>query len=62
MNFPTLISRQGPFPIIGMLGGIFIFIQTLKETSVSMQWKTRSDAVFCSVWSSFALFADVPQK
>ena len=34
---------------LGLLGGIFIFIQILKETSVSKQWRTWSDAAFCSV-------------
>ena len=40
----------------------FIFIQILKEFSVSKQWRTWSDAAFCGVWSGFALFAYVPQK
>ena len=37
-------------------------IQILKETSVSKQWKTWSDAVFCSIWSGFSLLADVPPQ
>ena len=66
MYFPILIYWTSPFPILGLLDGILIFIQNFysnfKETSVSKQWRTWSDATFCNVWSSFALFADVPQK
>ena len=39
MEFPTIIYWTGPFP--GLLGGIFIFIQILKEHSVSKQWRPR---------------------
>ena len=44
------------------VGWFSIFIQILKGTSVSKQWRTWSDTAFCGVWSGFALFADVPQK
>ena len=40
-----------------VVGDIFIFIQILKEASVSKLWRTWSD-----IWSDSALFADVPQK
>ena len=40
MYFPILISWTSPFPILGLLSGMFIFIQILKETSVSKQWRT----------------------
>ena len=39
MEFPTIINWTGPFP--GLLGGIFHFIQILKEHSVSKQWRPR---------------------
>ena len=40
-----------------VVGGIFHFHSNFKkETSVSKQWRTGSDAAF------FALFSDVPQK
>ena len=32
-----------------VVGSFYHFIQILKETSVSKQWKTRSDAAFCGV-------------
>ena len=38
MYFPILINWTSPFPILGLLGGIFHFIQNLKETSVFKQW------------------------
>ena len=38
--FPTLIKWTSPFPILGLLDGIFhFFIQILKETSISKQWR-----------------------
>ena len=40
MEFPTDINWNSPFPVLGLLGGIFHFIQNLKETSVSKQWRT----------------------
>ena len=40
MNFPILVNWMSAFPILGLLGGIFVFIQILKETSVSKQWRT----------------------
>ena len=43
---------------MGCLVLFFIFIQILKETSESKQWRTWSDAAF---WSGFALFAYDPQ-
>ena len=40
MCFRTLINWTVPFPILGLLGGIFsFFIQILKET-VCKQWRT----------------------
>ena len=62
MEFLIYNNWTRPFPILGLLVVFFIFIQILKETSVSKQWRTWSDSAFCGVWSSFALFADVPQK
>ena len=32
MNFPTLISRTAPFPILGVLGGIFHFYSNFDRT------------------------------
>ena len=37
MDLPTLISRTSRFPILGMLGSIFHFIQISKEHSVSSE-------------------------
>ena len=34
MEFPTIINRNSSFPILGLLGGIFIFIQILKDFSI----------------------------
>ena len=62
MEFPSLINWTSPFSILGLFGGSFHFYSFLKETSVSKQWWTWTDAGFCGVWSGFALFADVPQK
>ena len=53
MNFPISISRMSPFQILGVLSGIFHFIQILIEHSVSKQWIP---------WSWSALFAYAPQK
>ena len=52
MNFPISIDRTSLFQILGVLGGIFHFIQILIERSVSKQWRRWSD------WSGSALFAD----
>ena len=38
--FPILINWASPFPILGLLGGNFNFIQFFKETSVSKQRRT----------------------
>ena len=55
MYFPILINWTSPFPVLGLLGGIFLnFIQIFKDTSVSKQWRTWSDAAFYGVWSGFA--------
>ena len=62
MYFPIVIKWTSPFPILGLLGGISIFMQISKEPSVSKQWRTWSDARFCSVWSGFALFVYVHKK
>ena len=62
MYFLILVIWTSPFPNVGLLGGNFHLIQILKETYVSKQWRTWSDAAICGVWSGFALFADVPQK
>ena len=35
MGFPILINWTSPFPILGLLFGIFHFIQILIERSVS---------------------------
>ena len=57
MYFPIFINWTSPFPIVWVLGGIFfIVIQILKGTSVSKQWRTWSDAMFCDVWSGFLHF------
>ena len=37
IDFPTLISRTIPFPILGVLVDIFIFIQIVVEYSVGKQ-------------------------
>ena len=40
MYFPILINWMSPFPILGLFGGIFsFFIQILKETYASIQWR-----------------------
>ena len=40
MYFPILINWTSPFPILGLFGGIFsFFIQILKETYASIQWR-----------------------
>ena len=44
MEFPFLINLTSPFQILGLLGGIFHFIQILKEIFVCKQWRTWSDA------------------
>ena len=49
MYFPIIINWTSPLPILGLLGDIFPFY-SLKETSVSKQWKTWSDPPFCGVW------------
>ena len=53
MEFPTVMNWTSPFPILGLLGGIFHFYSNLIEHSVSKQWRTWSDAAFCGVWSRF---------
>ena len=55
MNFPISIDRMSLYQILGVLGGIFHFIQILIEHSVSKQWR-----LFCGVRSGSALFAYVP--
>ena len=40
----------------------FNFHSNLKETSVSKQWRTGSEATFCGVWSGFALFSNVSKN
>ena len=42
MDFSILISRTSPFPIIGMLGGIFF--QTLVDHTASKQCRSWPDA------------------
>ena len=39
MDMPTIISRTSQFPILGVLGAIFHFIQILIEHYVSKQWR-----------------------
>ena len=40
MYFPILINWMSPFLILGLFGGIFsFFIQILKETYASIQWR-----------------------
>ena len=57
MDLPTLIS----LPILGVLGGIFIFFQILIENYVQANSEDPwSDTPLCSVWSGSALFAYVP--
>ena len=46
MDFPVLIHWKSPFPILELLGGIFIFILILKGTSVSKQWRTDQTSRF----------------
>ena len=44
--FPFLsINWTSPFPILGLLGGFYHFIQILKETSVSNKRFAASDLV-----------------
>ena len=62
MEFPTVINCPLHFRFKGCWVVFFISIQILKETSVSKQLRAWSDAAFRSVWSGFALLADVPQK
>ena len=38
MNLPICIDRMSIFQILGVLGGIFHFIQKFIEHSVSKQW------------------------
>ena len=40
MICPISIDRTSPFQIVGVLGGIFHFIQILIELSVSKQWNS----------------------
>ena len=49
MYFPILINWRSPFKILGFWVVLFIFIYILKETSVSKQRITWSDAAFCGV-------------
>ena len=42
MYFAIRINWKSPFPILGLLGGIFIFIQILIELSVSKQRSAAS--------------------
>ena len=62
MDFPLLSIGPVHFSFKGCWVVFFSFIQILKDNSASNQWRTWSDAEFCSVWSGLALFADVPQK
>ena len=39
IEFPTIINWNSPFLFIGMLGGIFQFIQVLIENYASKQWR-----------------------
>ena len=58
--FPILINWTSPFPILWVLGGIFHFYSNSKghfcKQTVENLIRRRG------VWSSFALFANVPQK
>ena len=60
MEFPH--CSESDESISNLLGDILFFFELLKETVVSKQWRVWSDALFCGVWSGFALFAEVPQK
>ena len=40
----TQVAWTSPFPILGLFGGIFHFIQILNNNSVGKQWKHWSDA------------------
>ena len=51
MHFPIIINWTSSFPILGLLGCIFHFIQIFKETSVSKRLRTWSEAAFCCFWS-----------
>ena len=39
MHLPILINWTSLFPTFGLLGGIYHFVQILKEASLSKQWK-----------------------
>ena len=63
MEFPTLISWTSLFLFLGLLGGIFIFIQILKEHYVSKQWRPCSDAASAASDLGLHCFSiDVSQK
>ena len=54
MDFPIFINRTGPFPILGLYGGIFHshFDRTYKRTVETL--------IRCGIWSGSALFAYAP--
>ena len=59
MYFPILINWTSPFPILGLLGGIFHFYSNFKR---NFCLQTVENLIRRDVWSGFALFADVLQK
>ena len=48
--------------ILRVVRQYFTFLLILIKHSVRKQWRPRSDAAFCSVWSGPALFVFVPQN
>ena len=52
MEFPTIINCNSSICVFVV---VFIFIQILKEHSASKQWRSLSDAAFCSDWTGSAL-------
>ena len=55
MDYPIYINLTSSLPILGLSNGIFIFIQIVKEHSVSEHWRPWSDAVLRSVESDLDL-------
>ena len=65
MEFPVLFNKSnGPVCLHCKRWWvvIFIFIQTLIGYFAGKQWRPRSDATICCIWSGSALFAYVSQN
>ena len=59
-RFSHTIYWKSPISILGMSGyEIYIFLEK-NGLTICKQWRPRSDAAFCGVWSGSVLFANYP--